>query len=132
MIDMVTGSVSYINGDDSLERRDSIKQAFNKKNLRCIVATDIFGEGQNIPSIEVLINARLQKTEIQTAQGIGRALRNAEGKEFAEVYDFLIIGQKNLASHSAERINSYKKEPAFKIKIMREESFDILDELAKL
>ena len=115
---MIEGS-GYVNGDLPMWEREEVKEQFLKRELQCLIATNILGEGQDIPSIDVLINARLQKTEIQTAQGIGRALRKTEGKDKAEVFDFLIVGQRNLAAHSAERIISYRKEPAFKISIIR-------------
>lgn len=65
-----------------------------------------------------------------TRQGVGRALRLAEGaKNYAEscalgksgctVYDFLIIGQKHLRDHSIDRINQYRDEPSFKLKLSR-------------
>ena len=109
----------YICGDHPLEIRERAKKNFLEKRLACLIATNIFGEGIDIPSIDVLINARLQKTEIQTVQGAGRALRKAEGKERAEIFDFLISGQRNLAAHSKERLETYKKEPAFKISIIQ-------------
>lgn len=106
----------FLSGSDSSHHREKIKKEFNEKKINCIVATEIFGEGVDIPTIDVLINARAQKTEIQTVQGIGRALRKAPGKEVAEVFDFMILGQKHLENHSLERIASYKKERAFNIK----------------
>lgn len=115
---MIEGSF-YLQGKDKGLHREKVKQAFIDKRIRCLVATNIFGEGQDIPSIDVFINARVQKTEIQTAQGIGRALRKHGDKDKAEVFDFLIIGQKHLEDHSVERINSYRKEPAFRIQIKK-------------
>lgn len=115
---MIKGSF-YLSGEDKGAYREKVKQAFIDKRIRCLVATNIFGEGQDIPTIDVFVNARAQKTEIQTSQGIGRALRKHGDKDKAEVFDFLIIGQKHLEDHSIERINSYRKEPAFKIMIKR-------------
>lgn len=107
----------YLSGDDDSDYREENKKNFIDKKIPCLVATNIFGEGIDIPSIEVLINARFEKTEIQTKQGIGRALRKYPGKEKAEVIDFLIRGQKHLESHSLFRLKTYKSEPAFKITI---------------
>jgi len=115
---MIEGS-HYICGDDPIEHRKTVKRNFIQKKIRCLIATGVLGEGQNITSIDVLVNARLEKTEIQTTQGIGRALRKEFGKTMAEVFDFLIVGQKHLSAHSVERIGSYKKEPAFKISVVR-------------
>lgn len=108
---------AYLSGDDTIEHREYIKKKFMKKEIKLLVATSIFGEGVDIPVIDVLINARLQKTEIQTAQGIGRILRLSEGKDKAELFDFMIEGQKHLKAHSLERLESYRKEPAFLIKM---------------
>lgn len=115
---------TFISGELPTEERKQIKKDFIKKRVRCLIATNVFGEGIDVPTIDVLINARCQKTEIQTSQGIGRALRLADGKDKAEVFDFLIIGHKNLEDHSIERIRTYKREPAFKICAKRSESLD--------
>jgi superfamily II DNA or RNA helicase len=112
----------FLSGDDDVDYREKMKQRFINKQIRCIIATSIFGEGTDIPSIDVLINSRCEKTEIQTKQGVGRALRRSAGKTTAEVFDFLIIGQKHLEQHSVERLNSYRKEPAFVIKVSRPEN----------
>ena len=107
----------FVSGTDSMEDREMIKSRFVNKKLRCMIATSIFGEGQDIPSIDALINARCEKTEIQTAQGIGRALRLCPGKDKAEVTDFFFMGQKHLQSHSKERLASYRKESAFVVQV---------------
>lgn len=110
----------FVHGTMDKKERQRLKKAFINKEIPCLIATNIFGEGTDIPSIDVFINCRCEKTEIQTKQGIGRALRKADGKDKAEVYDFLIIGQKHLENHSVERIGSYKKESAFRIKFVRD------------
>lgn len=107
----------YLSGDDGQNYREQMKKDFIDKKIPCLIATSIFGEGTDIPTIDVLINARFEKTEIQTKQGIGRALRLAEGKDKAEVFDFLILGNKHLKNHSLERLKTYKSEPAFHISI---------------
>lgn len=117
LADRLDGAV-YLNGDDDLDHREREKRRFITKKTRLLIATSIFGEGTDIPSIDVLINARCQKTEIQTAQGIGRTLRLCPGKDKAEVFDFMIDGQKHLNAHSIERLSSYKKESAFKIRML--------------
>jgi superfamily II DNA or RNA helicase len=115
---MIDDSV-YLSGDDDIEHREYVIHQFVTRKIPCMVATNIFGEGTDIPLIESLVNARCQKTEIQTKQGIGRALRKAKGKKYAEVFDYLIVGQKHLKAHSVERIMAYKQEPAFKILVRR-------------
>jgi superfamily II DNA or RNA helicase len=112
--EMIDGAV-YLDGDSPSKYREEMKQAFIDKKIKCIVATNIFGEGIDIPTIDVYINARFEKTEIWTKQGIGRALRKTPGKEKAEVYDFYITGHPALKKHSEERTASYQKEDEFVI-----------------
>jgi superfamily II DNA or RNA helicase len=108
----------YLSGDDEVEYRDKQKALFIAGKIKCLISTNILGEGQNIPNIDVLINARLQKSEIQTYQGIGRALRKSEGKEVAVVHDFCIQGNRAIYDHSLERIMQYKCERAFQLSMV--------------
>lgn len=107
--------------------REEKKQAFIDKKIKCIVATNIFGEGIDIPTIDVFMNTRFEKTEIQTKQGIGRALRLAVDKPFALVIDFLISGHRNLKDHSNKRLASYQSEEEFDVQVVKShtEIFDI-------
>jgi len=120
----------FLSGPDSIEDRDDVKDLFKAGKVRCLIATSIFREGQNLPNIDTLINARLQKSEVETKQGTGRALRLAggthtieesiaAGKSHAKIYDFLLVGNKHLSNHSVDRINQYKSERAFDIKVER-------------
>lgn len=110
--DLIHGAV-YLDGDSESKYREEMKQAFIDKKIGCIVATNIFGEGIDIPTIDVYMNARFEKTQIWTAQGIGRALRKAAGKDKAEVFDFYITGHAALKTHSNERVASYEREEEF-------------------
>jgi superfamily II DNA or RNA helicase len=109
----------FLSGDTKSEIREGTKKAFIDRKIPCIVATNIFGEGIDIPSIDVYINARFEKTEIGTKQGIGRALRKTEGKDKAEVYDFFIEGHPAIKSHSKARLASYQSEEEFVIHIKK-------------
>lgn len=118
----------FVSGSDSIEEREEVKKNFANKKIRCMIATNIFGEGQDIPSIDCLVNVRLQESEIQTKQGVGRALRLAQGaksfaesvklgKSKAEIIDFMIEGNKHLRRHSESRITQYRSEPRFTVTI---------------
>ena len=126
LLDLIPQAI-YLSGDDKEEYREKMKQAFIAKRIPCLIATSIFGEGTDIPTIDVLINGRFEKTEIQTKQGVGRLLRLAEGKEYGELFDFAVIGNKHTSNHSKERIKSYRSEPEFEIKIknFRESDYPI-------
>lgn len=125
---MLSDEAVFVSGEDSIEEREEVKRNFAKKNIRCMIATNIFGEGQDIPSIDCLVNVRLQESEIQTKQGVGRALRLAygaktfeeslqRGKAKAEIFDFMIEGNKHLRRHSESRVMQYRSEPRFTVTI---------------
>lgn len=120
------GRAVFLNGDHPVEYREKMKALFSKREVRCIIATSIFGEGQDVPSIDVMINARFQESEIQTVQGVGRALRLAPGawniedsirlgKSKAYIYDFFVTGSQYLKRHSESRLEQYRRERAFTI-----------------
>jgi len=121
--ELIKGAV-YLDGDTESGHREDMKKAFIEKRVRCIVATNIFGEGIDIPTIDVYMNARFEKTQIWTSQGIGRALRKAKGKTKAEVFDFFISGHPALKQHSAERVSSYEREPEFVINRTKAKDYD--------
>lgn len=126
---MVGDDAVFLSGSDSIEEREMVKKRFAEKKIRCMIATNIFGEGQDIRSIDCLVNVRLQESEIQTKQGVGRALRLAAGartfeeskklgKSHAEIFDFMIEGNKHLKRHSMSRESQYRSEPAFKVEVI--------------
>lgn len=108
---------AFVHGQS--EDRRQMRRDFAEGRQRGLIATNIFGEGTNIPSIEALINARSGQSEIETTQGIGRALRRYKNKEKAEIYDFIDMQHQWLARHSKSRLETYEKEPAFRVKLKR-------------
>ncbi|MHA2344846.1 MAG: helicase-related protein, partial [Candidatus Hodarchaeales archaeon] len=75
----------------------------------CVITTDIWREGIDIPTLDVVINACGGKAETKTLQAIGRGLRTAQNKPFMEIIDFL-DPYRHLAEHTIERLSIYKKE----------------------
>jgi len=68
------------------ERNRSVDQ-FGDGVLRVLINTGLFDEGFDVPAVEVVIMARPTMSFGLFAQQIGRALRPAEGKEFAIIID---------------------------------------------
>lgn len=127
--ELISGSV-FLSGKS--KDREEQKKAFIKKEIPCICATNIFGEGIDIPTIDVFFNARFEKTEIQTKQGIGRLLRLAPGKPFGVAIDFTICGHRNLKDHSNKRLASYQSEEEFDVELVKNHSgiFDVFKDSA--
>jgi len=98
----------FIRGETKSDTREKIKLAFNDKNIMTIIATAVWKEGIDIPTLDVVINAIGGKSEIQTLQMIGRGSRVTEDKTQFEIVDFL-DSCKYLAEHSIERMKIYNK-----------------------
>jgi superfamily II DNA or RNA helicase len=101
--------IEFIFGIDTKEKRNAIKQALKKKQIKCVIVSKIWREGINIPSLNHVINACGGKGEIKTLQALGRGLRTSKGKTEILLTDFL-DPYRYLAEHSIARLNIYLKE----------------------
>jgi superfamily II DNA or RNA helicase len=89
--------------------RMEIKEALDKKDIHCVIATTIFKEGINIPELNVIINAVGGKSDISTTQAIGRGLRKTATKKEVIIYDIFDPSHNYLISHFGERVCLYSE-----------------------
>ena len=97
-----------LEGKDPMSLRNSTIKKFLKQDKAILIGTVILQTGVDIPEITHFINARGMKSEIATIQAMGRALRMADNKTTALIYDFF-DDTIYLNKHSEERIRHYKK-----------------------
>lgn len=76
----------YIGGSDS-----KILEAFSRGLINVILAKKRLNEGIDIPSVKRAIFVSSSTSEREFIQRRGRVLRNAPGKKFAEIYDFIVV-----------------------------------------
>ena len=100
-------SVKFVRGETPGEERLEIKELLKSKSIRCVIATAVWREGVDIPSLDCVINAAGGKSEIMTLQAIGRGLRRTKDKEEVIVYDFFDPSHYYLISHFGQRITLY-------------------------
>jgi superfamily II DNA or RNA helicase len=67
--------------------RSAILRRFERREILQLVNVDMFGEGFDLPAIEVVSMARPTKSLALYLQQFGRAVRILEGKEFAIIID---------------------------------------------
>jgi superfamily II DNA or RNA helicase len=96
--------VEFVWGHTTKETRTSARLLLRKKRLSCVIATVVWKEGVNIPSLGVVINAAGGKSEIATIQAVGRGLRRTTDKEFVTLVDFFDISHHYLVGHSGLRV----------------------------
>ena len=108
--------VIFVQGGDLSEDREKALQDLNDGNVYVVIATSIFGEGVDIPNLQVLINAKAQKSSIDALQLAGRALRPGT-LDSSEVMIVDIFDKKSgFRKYSKSRKKIYETEEEFEIK----------------
>jgi len=97
-------SVCLTGGNSPEEREYYIKKLeSDQDDLEVIFTVDIFNEGVDIPSVNLILMLRPTNSPIIFIQQLGRGLRKYENKEFLTVLDF--IGNHNKAFLIAIALN---------------------------
>jgi superfamily II DNA or RNA helicase len=80
---VIHGSVS------SKDRKARFESFEGNEGVVLIGMAQIMSTGINIPTLDIIINATANKSDITTIQSIGRVLRKADGKESGIFIDFI-------------------------------------------
>lgn len=83
-------SAAIVAATDADERRSLIEQ-LKSGELRCLFTVDVFNEGVDIPSVDVVLMLRPTASSTIFIQQLGRGLRRSSGKAVLVVLDF--VGQ---------------------------------------
>ena len=86
-------ATAVISGDlvDSkyqMTREEAIKK-LEKEEIQVIFSVDMFNEGLDIPSVDLVMFLRPTESPVVFLQQLGRGLRISEGKEYLNVLDFI-------------------------------------------
>jgi superfamily II DNA or RNA helicase len=103
-----------LDGSDSLNKRNEIKDMLINKEIDVVLASTIFDIGLDLPILSGLVLCGGGKSSIRALQRIGRVLRLVPGKKTAAIVDFFDQA-KFLKKHSQIRCQVYSSEDGFKI-----------------
>ena len=78
-----------LSGADTIEERESVVAQLEDGELDYIFTVDIFNEGIDIPSVNVIVLLRSTESSIIFTQQLGRGLRRAAEKHSLRVIDFI-------------------------------------------
>lgn len=92
------------------EKRNELRKALDRGDIRCVVATNIWNEGVNIPNLSCVINAAGGKSETATIQMASRSMTAAPGKEWAYIIDLFDDTHNSFISHFGNRVCLYIEE----------------------
>jgi superfamily II DNA or RNA helicase len=98
--------VPFIDGNVKGKERMEVLDAFRSGELKCLIASSILNEGEDLPQLELLINCAGQANKRITTQRIGRALRidKSGTKQNAYIIDFFDEEPFYLQQHAYKRI----------------------------
>lgn len=106
----------FIQGDGTTGvEKLQVLDDLNKKKLKIVVATTVFGEGVNVPTLGALINANASKSFVGTMQLCGRVLRPHKDKKSVVIVDIADQTRPYLKEHTDRRKRILATEPEFKI-----------------
>lgn len=100
---------------DSLDRKEILKE-LNQGKRKIVISTTVFGEGVNVPNLDVLINAKAADSAVDSLQLAGRVLRITSTKTKATIIDLADEGCRFLSEHTKSRFDTYKLEPRYNVK----------------
>jgi superfamily II DNA or RNA helicase len=84
--------VSQFTSREDIFEREQLKREFaTGENLQALIAIKCLDEGVNIPAIRTAFILASTTNPKEYIQRRGRVLRLAQGKEYAEIYDFLAL-----------------------------------------
>lgn len=102
--------VSQFTSKEDVEEREILKREFEQgDSLQALIAIKCLDEGVNIPKIKVAFILASTTNPKEYIQRRGRVLRLAEGKDYAEIYDF-ITTPRPLNEVSALTVEEMKKD----------------------
>lgn len=101
----------FVHGKTEKEDLEAAIDLFQSGKLPVLIASPIFGEGTDLPNIDVLIVADGGKSVIKTVQKAGRAMRPKKGKpNECVIVDFNHYTHEKLLEHTLLRVATYKRE----------------------
>jgi superfamily II DNA or RNA helicase len=109
-------------GDTATEEREVAKAALRDKAVPVVLATTIWDEGEDIPSIDAIVLAEGVKSSTNALQRIGRGMR--KGGDFEVwVVDFAPTCHATLRKHAAERCEAYESE-GYSVRVVDEWDYE--------
>jgi DNA phosphorothioation system restriction enzyme len=95
--------VGKYTAETELDERDTLRADLDSRRLQALVAIRCLDEGIDIPSVRTAVILASSTNPRQFVQRRGRVLRPYAGKEFAEIYDMIVVPPKEAFVTESER-----------------------------
>jgi superfamily II DNA or RNA helicase len=97
-----------LSGATETGERDYAKSLLMQGRISVLLASTIFDEGEDVPSIDAVVLAEGVKTNINALQRVGRGMRKKEGANDLWVVDFVPLGHPKLIEHGLARTKAFE------------------------
>lgn len=97
-----------VSGSMKTSERNEQLAKFAAGDIKILCACDLLNEGWDCPETEVLFMARPTMSKVLYTQQLGRGMRNAAGKEYLMVFDFVDNASQYNAPYSLHRLFKLK------------------------
>lgn len=97
----------FIHGRTDSVDRNRIRRLLERKKYQCIIASMIWKEGVDIPTLDHIINAFGGKGEVPTVQVPGRGARSDRGRKSHFLVTDCLDPYHHLAQHTVRRLQIY-------------------------
>ncbi len=95
--------VASYTAETEIDDREGLREKLETKRLQGLVAIRCLDEGVDIPSVRTAVILASSTNPRQFVQRRGRVLRRCEGKEFAEIYDMIVVPPLEARGSNSER-----------------------------
>ena len=110
--------VEKLSGKEKGAARRGVLTRFKRGKVRMLVG-NIFGEGLDVPEVDVVIVAEGGESRKKTIQRMRNLTPSPEtGKSYVKVIDFLDEHEAHLLKHSRARLKAYRAEDAFDVQVI--------------
>ena len=117
-------NVAQFTSREDVQKREILKREFAAGDtMQVLVAIKCLDEGVNIPKIKTAFILASTTNPKEYIQRRGRVLRLAEGKDFAEIYDFITLPRELDVVHSLTEEQRKRELTLVKNEISRAEEF---------
>jgi superfamily II DNA or RNA helicase len=117
-------NVAQFTSREDVQKREVLKREFAAgETMQALVAIKCLDEGVNIPKIKTAFILASTTNPKEYIQRRGRVLRLAEGKEFAEIYDFIAMPRPLDEVHSLTEEQRKRELTLVKNELSRAEEF---------
>lgn len=109
----------FVSGTSDMADRESAVWSLRAGGGYKVIATPIFDEGVDVPSVDLLVLAGGKKAYVSILQRIGRGMRHKDGSNILRVIDFVDDTGKYALRQSCTRAEIYEEE-GFEVEVIED------------